>query len=43
MSQTGVYFPVFPDYPRFGSSEPLTERPTFDRLAEVTAEVVDAW
>jgi pimeloyl-ACP methyl ester carboxylesterase len=30
------------DYPGFGSSEPLPESPTFDRLAEVTGSVIDA-
>jgi pimeloyl-ACP methyl ester carboxylesterase len=30
------------DYPGFGSSDPLTESPTFDRLAEVTAKAIDA-
>ena len=30
------------DYPGFGSSEPLLESPTFDRLAEITASVIDA-
>jgi pimeloyl-ACP methyl ester carboxylesterase len=30
------------DYPGFGSSEPLLESPTFDRLAEITAQVIDA-
>jgi pimeloyl-ACP methyl ester carboxylesterase len=30
------------DYPGFGSSEPLPESPTFDRLAEITAKVIDA-
>lgn len=30
------------DYPGFGSSEPLTESPTFDRLAELTGKVIDA-
>lgn len=29
------------DYPGFGSSDPLAESPTFDRLAEVTSEVID--
>ena len=29
------------DYPGFGSSDPLPESPTFDRLAEVTGEVID--
>lgn len=30
------------DYPGFGSSDPLPESPTFDRLAEVTGSVIDA-
>jgi pimeloyl-ACP methyl ester carboxylesterase len=30
------------DYPGFGLSDPLPESPTFDRLAEVTASVIDA-
>jgi pimeloyl-ACP methyl ester carboxylesterase len=30
------------DYPGFGSSEPLPESPTFDRLAEVTGKAIDA-
>ncbi|RNI24711.1 alpha/beta fold hydrolase [Flexivirga caeni] len=30
------------DYPGFGSSDPLSEAPTFDRLAEVTAKTIDA-
>ena len=30
------------DYPGFGSSDPLPESPTFDRLAEVTGHVIDA-
>jgi pimeloyl-ACP methyl ester carboxylesterase len=30
------------DYPGFGSSDPLPESPTFDRLAEVTAKAIDA-
>jgi pimeloyl-ACP methyl ester carboxylesterase len=30
------------DYPGFGSSDPLPESPTFDRLAEITAKVIDA-
>lgn len=29
------------DYPGFGSSDPLPGDPTFDRLAEVTGEVID--
>jgi pimeloyl-ACP methyl ester carboxylesterase len=29
------------DYPGFGLSQPLPEEPTFDRLATVTAEVID--
>lgn len=29
------------DYPGFGPSDPLVESPTFDRLAEITAEVID--
>ena len=30
------------DYPGFGGSDPLTESPTFDRLAEVTGKAIDA-
>jgi pimeloyl-ACP methyl ester carboxylesterase len=30
------------DYPGFGSSDPLPESPTFDRLAEVTGQAIDA-
>lgn len=30
------------DYPGFGSSDPLPESPTFDRLAQVTANTIDA-
>lgn len=30
------------DYPGFGSSDPLPGTPTFDRLADVTGEVIDA-
>jgi pimeloyl-ACP methyl ester carboxylesterase len=30
------------DYPGFGSSQPLSEPPTFDRLAEVTGNAIDA-
>jgi pimeloyl-ACP methyl ester carboxylesterase len=30
------------DYPGFGSSDPLAESPTFDRLAEVTGHAIDA-
>ena len=33
---------VAPDYPGFGRSDPLPSSPTFDRLAEVTAAVIDA-
>jgi pimeloyl-ACP methyl ester carboxylesterase len=33
---------IAPDYPGFGESPPLVEKPTFDRLAEVTAGVIDA-
>ncbi len=29
------------DYPGFGSSDPLPESPTFDRLAEITAKTID--
>lgn len=32
---------VAPDYPGFGLSDPLPDSPTFDRLAEVTAELLD--
>ena len=32
---------VAPDYPGFGRSDPLPSSPTFDRLAEVTAAVID--
>ena len=30
------------DYPGFGSSDPLPESPTFDRLAAVTGQAIDA-
>ena len=30
------------DYPGFGSSDPLTESPTFDRFAEITGKTIDA-
>ena len=30
------------DYPGFGSSDPLPDPPTFDRLAEVTGKAIDA-
>jgi pimeloyl-ACP methyl ester carboxylesterase len=33
---------VAPDYPGFGRSEPLPSNPTFDRLAEITGDVIDA-
>ena len=33
---------IAPDYPGFGESPPLPESPTFDRLAETTAAVIDA-
>jgi pimeloyl-ACP methyl ester carboxylesterase len=33
---------VAPDYPGFGRSDPLPASPSFDRLAEVTAAVIDA-
>jgi pimeloyl-ACP methyl ester carboxylesterase len=33
---------VAPDYPGFGLSDPLPASPTFDRLAEITAQVIDA-
>jgi pimeloyl-ACP methyl ester carboxylesterase len=33
---------VAPDYPGFGRSDPLPASPTFDRLAEVSAAVIDA-
>jgi pimeloyl-ACP methyl ester carboxylesterase len=36
------WHPVAIDYPGFGSSEPLPESPTFDRLAEVTGHAIDA-
>ena len=29
------------DYPGFGSSEPLPESPTFDRMAEITGKAID--
>jgi pimeloyl-ACP methyl ester carboxylesterase len=32
---------IAPDYPGFGRSDPLPSSPTFDRLAEVTAAVID--
>ena len=37
----GHWHMVAPDYPGFGLSDPLPGGPTFDRLAEVTAEVLD--
>lgn len=33
---------IAPDYPGFGESAPLDGSPTFDRIAEVTAGVIDA-
>lgn len=30
------------DYPGFGSSDPLPETPTFDRLADITGQTIDA-
>jgi pimeloyl-ACP methyl ester carboxylesterase len=30
------------DYPGFGSSDPLPESPTFDRLAKITSKAIDA-
>lgn len=33
---------VAPDYPGFGLSDPLPGNPTFDRLAEITGELLDA-
>src|SRR6266566_6540335 len=33
---------VAPDYPGFGLSDPLPDSPTFDRLAEITAQALDA-
>jgi len=30
------------DYPGFGSSDPLPQSPTFDRLAEITAKTIEA-
>jgi pimeloyl-ACP methyl ester carboxylesterase len=32
---------VAPDYPGFGLSDPLPGSPTFDRLAEITGELLD--
>jgi pimeloyl-ACP methyl ester carboxylesterase len=32
---------VAPDYPGFGQSEPVPSSPTFDRLAEITAALID--
>lgn len=32
---------VAPDYPGFGLSDPLPGSPTFDRLADITAELLD--
>ena len=29
------------DYPGFGSSDPLPDSPTFDRLAEITGQAID--
>jgi pimeloyl-ACP methyl ester carboxylesterase len=37
----GRWHAVAIDYPGFGSSDPLPESPTFDRLAEVTAATID--
>jgi pimeloyl-ACP methyl ester carboxylesterase len=33
---------IAPDYPGFGRSDPLPSSPTFDRLAEITGDVIDA-
>jgi pimeloyl-ACP methyl ester carboxylesterase len=38
----GNWHTVAIDYPGFGSSDPLPESPTFDRLAEVTGKTIDA-
>jgi pimeloyl-ACP methyl ester carboxylesterase len=38
----GSWHVVAIDYPGFGRSDPLPESPTFDRLAAVTAGVIDA-
>src|SRR4029450_10154120 len=35
------WYVIAPDYPGFGQSDPLASSPTFDRLAEVTAAVID--
>ena len=35
------WHPVAIDYPGFGSSDPLPESPTFDRLAEITGQAID--
>jgi pimeloyl-ACP methyl ester carboxylesterase len=37
----GHWHIVAPDYPGFGLSDPLPGTPTFDRLAEVTGDVLD--
>ena len=34
--------PVAIDYPGFGVSDPLTQKPTYDGLAEITARAIDA-
>lgn len=38
----GRWHVIAPDYPGFGLSSPLPGAPTFDRLAEITAQVLDA-
>lgn len=35
------WYVVAPDYPGFGLSDPVPGSPTFDRLAEITAELLD--
>ena len=35
------WHPVAIDYPGFGSSDPLTESPTFDRFAEITGKTMN--
>jgi pimeloyl-ACP methyl ester carboxylesterase len=38
---SGRWHVVAPDYPGFGLSDPLPDSPTFDRLAQITAGVLD--
>ena len=37
----GRWHVIAPDYPGFGLSDPLSDSPTFDRLAEITASAID--